>query len=1295
MACTGRVEIPGSQRQFDPSPRRVGEPPVEETVEVTVYLRPSGSLEWVDQETGRPPTDRPGLSREEFAANYGASEEDIASVRDFANRYDLDVNDANATRRSVTLRGPLVAVTEAFDSQNLGLFEDPSGVVYRGRHGPLTVPAELAGLITGVFGIDDRPQAARHLRRSRELAPLSYTPREVALAYNFPRSADGTGQTVGIIALGGGFRQLDIDTYFARLGVSTPSVTAIRVGGSNDQTSDGEAAFDIEVIGSIAPGARFVVYLSTASDRGFIDAVSTAVHDADHCPSVLSVGWGGTEDSWTRQALAQMEQILTEAAALGVTVIVASGDKGSTDGVRDGRQHVNFPASAPHALGCGGTSLRIDGGEIVSETVWDSDTTGGGVSAQFALPSYQSDSAVPAHPDTGQPGRGVPDIAANSDPSTGYRLLVGGEEQVIGGTGMAAAACAGLTALVNQSLGTSVGFLQPRLYAASARRAFRDITQGSNGAYRAAPGWNGCTGLGVPDGRLLQGAILGARDVGGDANRAEAATTERPSPIVPPSRSSDDRLGTADDDGEGARERVGGGWDDEGDRNDLAGGYEGEGEGLASGSDHEDEGEGLASGSDHEDEGEGLASGWDHEDEGDGLAGGWEDEGGGEGEGEEGEGEGEGEGEEGEGEGEEGEAPVGRWDDRSVGHVGKSPGSLDKLWDGPPPVPRYYPPDSLVPPEPDVPRVLNVAISDAQRRLLPRDQALARAQDYLVRVDVGPRALESVVVNPLPIPTGQLEPSSPQGWWLYVVVSSSDVDVDTAIHRLFLPVAGRSWVCECDGPGHVCTADHRDPFLYVPVRTRSGSGGAAVRCTVYDRNNAVQSVRLEFAVADKPVAGAAIRGVVDYNLVDDLALVDSLRSRRLNILTNESSAGTHKFVVNDGGRAIVVDVTEAQAAVVLDQLRYKLMEITVGTDGGTSHYDGQNRKPTDLFIADLKELALLGSMLYGAVVPDRADRAYLRDLLADRATIQVSRITKAVFPWALVYDIPRELAAAWTLCPLLQQWASNRDDLAAYPTSCPYRAHHRSNVLCPYGFWGFRHLIEQPPSVRRGVLRTRIRATHPSRAALARSLGLNQALTAAHFRDLEGCLADRFELEACDSREALRQAFADPGLPLVYFYCHGRTALLAGTQLEVPFLEIGTDERIGPTDFAAWDEDGAWGPLHWSEIAPLVFINGCGTAQLSPRDVISFVDALAGVNAAGVVGTEIPVVQAVAGEVALGFYRQFAGPGNVSVGDALYRTRIDLLRKGNVAGLVYTPFCSMDLALEPMANGVAERSSDT
>ena len=514
-----RVVIPGSEREPDREHQRVGDPDPDATLEVSVYLRASSPLDWVDAEAARPPTQRRTLSREELAAANGADQDDIAAVRAFAAQNGLEVADVDVGRRQVLLRGKLADFARAFGVQGLGAFAHPSSGVYRGRQGPLTVPTALGGVVTGVFGIDQRPQASPHLRRHvRSSAPTSYTPIQVADAYDFPPGLTGAGETVAVIELGGGFSESDLNTYFTGLGLSTPTVTAVGVdGGGNapgvNQDSDGEVMLDIEVIGAVAPGASIVAYFANTSDQGFLDAVSTAVHDAAHNPSVVSISWGGPEDSWTQQARAQMEQIFTEAAALGVTVTVAAGDSGSTDGVNDGKQHVDFPASAPHALACGGTSLRVQGTAITSEVVWNDGAAGGagggGVSIEFALPSYQANAKVPDNVDTGKPGRGVPDVCGDADPDTGYTIEVDGASQTIGGTSAVAPLWAGLTALVNEALGKPVGFFQPQLYSPAAQGAFHDITQGNNGAYKAGPGWDACTGLGSPNGALLLRALGG------------------------------------------------------------------------------------------------------------------------------------------------------------------------------------------------------------------------------------------------------------------------------------------------------------------------------------------------------------------------------------------------------------------------------------------------------------------------------------------------------------------------------------------------------------------------------------------------------------------------------------------------------------------------------------------------------------------------------------------------------------------------------------------------------------------
>jgi hypothetical protein len=608
---------------------------------------------------------------------------------------------------------------------------------------------------------------------------------------------------------------------------------------------------------------------------------------------------------------------------------------------------------------------------------------------------------------------------------------------------------------------------------------------------------------------------------------------------------------------------------------------------------------------------------------------------------------------------------------------------------------RLHPP-SVVPVAAPSARVLNVAVVDDNRNVLAKSVVLACDTPYEVRVDVGPWRGGSMPDNPRPLPTDQQQPTAFGGSWFDVLIVSSDVDVKSKLHRLFLPSSGPSWMCRCNGPQHTCTPKDRQPYLYIPMRTPSLAGPASLRCIVYSHNNVVQSTRVDVMVGRGKADGENVRAAVDFSLAGDVGDGRLLPPRQLSVLTNDSPSGNHTIAVNDGKHPIAVYLTEQEAAKVLAACRSKLAQIVLNQSGTGTNYDRDNRKPTEAFIADLKVLALLGSHLFGAVVPDRYDRAYLREQLTRRSKIQITRVTPTVFPWALIYDIPREVTASWTLCRLLEEWDTAAEQLAEYPDGCPYEAEHPAmNVLCPYGFWGLRHQIEEPPSLKQGLLQRVIRVSGSAKAALARSLALNPELTMQHFSELAGCLSPPFELLSCDSHELIRSAFGDPALPLVYFYCHGAKARLADTDLEIPLLQIGQSDQIAPTDFATWDAADKWPVSHWRDTAPLVFINGCETAKLMPEDIVSFVDALAGMHAAGVIGTEIAVDQTIAGEVALRFYRQFCGVAKASVGMALHRTRIDLLRKGNISGLVYTPYCSMDLALEFIGTPQGSASADT
>ena len=513
-----RVPLPGSERDAPEIRRAAVSVPADETIQITVVLRRRAEVPEAALNRATP------LSRNELAQTYGADPADVDLATRILTSAGAQIVGVDPASRRLRVAGSVGVLCAIFGtSLKVATEQEPDGTVvtYRQRTGNLSLPAALDGVVIAVLGLDDRPQTRTRFQIAAPAAvTTSYTPPQLAEIYQFPAGTDGTGQTVAILELGGGFTQAELTSYFRSLGITPPTVTAVGVDGGanrpeqNPNGADGEVMLDIEIVGAMAPGADIVVYFAPNTDAGFLDALSQAAH-ADTTPVAISISWGQSEDAWTAQARTAFDQALTDAAALGVTVTAAAGDDGSSDGATDGKVHTDFPASSPHALACGGTRLDANPttGVVNSEVVWNngvgSGATGGGVSDVFGLPSWQSTVGVP--PLAGRQGRGVPDVAANADPQTGYQVLVDGQKLVFGGTSAVSPLWAALLARMAQSLGRPFGLLQPAVYAGVSAGVvadgFRDITSGNNGAYRAGPGWDACTGLGVPIGDELLGAL--------------------------------------------------------------------------------------------------------------------------------------------------------------------------------------------------------------------------------------------------------------------------------------------------------------------------------------------------------------------------------------------------------------------------------------------------------------------------------------------------------------------------------------------------------------------------------------------------------------------------------------------------------------------------------------------------------------------------------------------------------------------------------------------------------------------
>lgn len=371
-------------------------------------------------------------------------------------------------------------------------------------NGALNLPNDIHGHVLAVLGMDTHPVAKPHFRfRKRNginphsgLRPLMV--HEVTDAYHFPNGAtyNGTGQCIALIELGGGYQDADLNHFWKAAKFNPyPIVESVSVDGATNSPgsdADGEVVLDIEISGAVARASKIKVFFATNTDAGFFDAISQAANDPE--VSIISISWGGPEPDWTGQAINAMEMAFEQAVAKGKANFVAAGDDGSTDGANDGTYNVDYPGSSPNVFCCGGTSLQVNGEQIILETVWNEShsgegATGGGVSKLFS-------------------SRAVPDFSANADPNSGYTIFLDGAWEPIGGTSACAPLYAGLYAQLASAKGTPIGLNRAQIVA-NAATLFNDITVGNNSdtrglpLYSAGAGKDNCTGYGSPKGNIF------------------------------------------------------------------------------------------------------------------------------------------------------------------------------------------------------------------------------------------------------------------------------------------------------------------------------------------------------------------------------------------------------------------------------------------------------------------------------------------------------------------------------------------------------------------------------------------------------------------------------------------------------------------------------------------------------------------------------------------------------------------------------------------------------------------------
>lgn len=547
MNATTHIELPGSRRPMKRGAIRVRDIDPHARVDVTVTLK-GPDLPSADD------VPKAALGTAELEKRFGVPVETVRHVEGVLRGYGLSVEDVAQYGRSLRVSGPAAAIEAAFQP-NLAIYHSAAQGEYRGRHGPLMIPSELKGIVTGVLGLDQRQVAKRKgLPAQIMAASPALSPSDLETRYRFPAN-DCKGQTVAIAEFGepltsGGmlspaYFPNDVVKFCEDHNRPPPDVEIIPVNVSPlsydqyrhlppDQQQDvlditGEVMMDVEIVAALAPAAKITVYFASFDQKGWVDLLDDVTAGKTGAgvgtvPVALSVSWGLAEDStdWSNGAIDAISERLQLASMRGITVCVASGDDGTGDGIADRRAHVDFPASSPFVLGVGGTMLAE-----TTEVVWwqapgrrlphgGGGATGGGVSARIPRPSWQDVQVASINPVPFN-GRVVPDVSALAGPPF-YQLIFLGEASPNGGTSASAPLWASLIARMNAALPPKKRqrFLTPLLYAKGpdsksiGGAGCRDVTSGQNASnpqpgkgYSAKAGYDATTGWGTPDGTQL------------------------------------------------------------------------------------------------------------------------------------------------------------------------------------------------------------------------------------------------------------------------------------------------------------------------------------------------------------------------------------------------------------------------------------------------------------------------------------------------------------------------------------------------------------------------------------------------------------------------------------------------------------------------------------------------------------------------------------------------------------------------------------------------------------------------
>jgi len=557
-------------------------------------------------------------------------------------------------------------------------------------------------------------------------------------------------------------------------------------------------------------------------------------------------------------------------------------------------------------------------------------------------------------------------------------------------------------------------------------------------------------------------------------------------------------------------------------------------------------------------------------------------------------------------------------------------------------------------------RYANVAIHQ-EGRPIDSGQAIRRKSVVTLRISIGPRERDSLVMNPAVFPV-----VAPRTVPIQVLVSSTDFGFGTKFAAssseatLYLPPIGRA------------TTKGRETHLEVAMRAPSTDSLARARINYYYRDALVQSQLLEAAIGRAP---GGVHVNLDYTATRDFDGLERIPERpRYSILMNDSPPG-HTIVLHPPGKKAntvpaVFTVPNAVESVV-DDLRREVTRVT----------ESEVSPSKDKLIADLKALAPIGRKLHRLLLSQAQHEIPIAGDDSHVISIARPKYVRFTLPWTYVYEIAVEPGSP--ICPLVERWDGRSPLLPVGLRNCPYRhdIRHRSGVYCPFGFWGFGQTLEAPPPTK-DTLATIPLGRKPRVVVGETQLDVIPSVIDDHIERIRRTFVNRAGSARFERRRSQKSVLAalERDLPVVYFLCHGYKPAEGSpdTWLGLGRTEFVTDDQI--FDMAQRARD-LMKPEVWGTTRPVVLINACHSLDIEPATLLGYVDVFSGFcNATGVIGTEVKVPQGDAMEWAETFFTEFLRPGGTAA-SALATARLAFLARGSLFGLVYTAHCWAHLSV--------------